>query len=163
MDTATLLGVAAIVVSLISLCTSAILTYRQIRLGRHANHADALLGLYTELRKPQFHAHYNYVVHQLGLDYRPDGGIFGLPVHAQAAVVDVAYYYQNLANLMEFGLLDKTTVLPMIRTRIINLWLAIEPFVKAERQREVAAGPITFLMALERYAADARALPESDD
>ena len=80
------------------------------------------------------HANYNYVTHRLKVDYSPTHGVFGLPEHAQAAVVDVAYYYQNLANMMNFGLLDKDAVLPMIQTRIVNLWGAIKPFVEVERQ-----------------------------
>ena len=117
------------------------------------------MALYSELRSPRFHAHYNYVVHQLGAEYTPDHGIFGLPEHAQTAVIDVAYYYQNLANMMNFGLLDKAAVLPMIRTRLINLWCAIEPFVVTERQRQAIAEPITVLQVLEQYVAHARELP----
>jgi hypothetical protein len=116
------------------------------------------MALYTDMRSPSFHAHYNYVVHRLAADYPAECGIYGLPENAQTAVVDVAYYYQNLANLMRFGLLDKVKVLPMIRTRIINVWAALEPYVRTERQRQAVVGPITVLIALEQYAAEARTL-----
>jgi hypothetical protein len=64
---------------------------------------------------------------------------------------------------MRFGLLDKVKVLPMIRTRIINVWAALEPYVRTERQRQAVVGPITVLIALEQYAAEARTLPEWPD
>src|SRR4051812_6614692 len=113
MDRTTSLAILALIVSILSLGTSAYLTYRQIRLNRESKHGAALMALYSDLRSLGFHAHYNYVVHQLREDYTPCHGIFGLPGHAQAAVVDVAYYYQNLANMMHFGLLDQKAVLPM--------------------------------------------------
>jgi hypothetical protein len=120
------------------------------------------MSLYSELRSPRFHAHYNYVVHRLNVDYAPNHGVFGLPEHAQAAVIDIAYYYQNLANMMNFGLLDKDAVLPMIQTRIVNLWGAIRPFVEVERQREVITEPISMLKSLEKYADEARELRNQD-
>jgi hypothetical protein len=116
------------------------------------------MALYSDLRSPGFHANYNYVVHQLGNEFAPSRGIFGLPSAAQGAVVDVAYYYQNLANMMNFGLLDELEVLPMVRTRIINLWRAIEPFVVVERKRPAPACSITVLEVLEKYAIRARNL-----
>lgn len=159
-EASTILGVAALVVSVIALCISAFLTYRQIRLARHANHAPALIALYSELRSPHFHARYNYVVTCLAAEHKPDLGIFGLPQDAQTAVLDVAYYYQNLANLMNFGLLDKDKVLPMIRTRLYHTWAAIEPFVEAERKRETPGAPGRLLSILEDNAIEARELSQ---
>ncbi|WP_433506754.1 hypothetical protein ACQP04_09855 [Pseudonocardia halophobica] len=62
--------------------------------------------------------------------------------------------------MMEFGLLDRSEVLPMIRTRIVNLWAAIEPYVEIERQRAAVAGSITVLMTLERHAVAGEELPD---
>ncbi|MFC5948377.1 hypothetical protein ACFQH9_08835 [Pseudonocardia lutea] len=60
---------------------------------------------------------------------------------------------------MEFGLLDRSKVLAMIRTRIVNLWAALQPYVEVERQRAALTGSITILMTLERHAVAARDLP----
>jgi hypothetical protein len=46
----------------------------------------------------------------------------------------------------------------MIRSRIINLWCSIEPFVVTERQRQAIAETITVLQVLAQYAAHAREL-----
>jgi hypothetical protein len=156
MDAATTLGTVSIIVALISLGASAALTYRQLKLGRHANHASALMYMYSEMRSLRFHANYNFIVHRLQAEHSPEDGVYGLPAYAQAAVIDIAYYYQNLANMMHFGLLDKRAILPMIRSRIINLWFAIKPFVEAERRRPTHTGTVTLLQYLEKYAEEAQ-------
>lgn len=142
------LGIVAIVVSLLALCTSTLLAARQVSLMRRANDIPAVVQLLSEFRSRQFHDDYIYVTTRLRAEHDPQLGITALPDPAKSAVLSVAYYYQNFAFLIGFEILDERKVMAVLRTRIIDTWSAIGPYVLAERTKN----PPTFLTMLEALA-----------
>jgi Domain of unknown function (DUF4760) len=130
-----ILSFAAIIISVLALCVSVFIGFRQLRLARQANHVPVLLALLSELRSYQFHKNYNLVMSLNEKEYPSSCGIFGLPETMQTAVLDVAYHYQAIANLVELGILDEEPVLQMTRMRVFYTWKSVKPYVETERKR----------------------------
>jgi hypothetical protein len=149
MDNSTVLGTIAIAVSVLALLTSSGLAYLQMKLLRQANHIPALVALFSELRSATFHKRYNYIVGRLHSDHRPELGIFDLPEDVQEAVLDIAYYYQNIANLIRFGIIDEASTIEIVRERVVRVWAALAPYIYVERARAPHLLSIFEVMAMK--------------
>src|SRR3954451_19731960 len=137
MDSGTVLGVAALIVSLVALSLSTTLSVVQARLLRDANHIPAVVELLSEFRKPQLHEDYQYVTQKLRREHGPQLGISGLPEPAKSAVISVAYYFQTFAFMVGFGIIDERRLfVTALRGRVLAVWNAIEPYVEAERSQQ---------------------------
>lgn len=150
-----MLGIVAIVVSVISLAVSGSLAARQVQTQRQANHLPAIVGLLAEFRNPQIHDDYNLVTTDLTSKFDPKLGISNLPDDVRRAVLNVTYYYQSFAFLIAFGILDEEKVLAVVRLRLLHVWAAVQPFVIAERE----ISPFPVLVMLENLAKSAEELP----
>ncbi len=156
-DVSTVFSGIAIIVSFVTLVSSTYLAVRQARLQNRANHIDVFVQLMNEFRDVTFHDKFRYVVSELQIDHPPELGlgIFELPEPARGIVVNIAYYFQNCAAFIGHGLLDEERIVAMLHVRFISVWRAIEPYVLAERQKNLTTGKylLTSLERLATYAA----------
>jgi hypothetical protein len=144
-------SIIALSVSLASATASGVLATRQFRHSKRVVHFPAVADLLAEFRKAEFHDRYDYVVNRLAAEHSPDLGILGLPEPAKSAVLDIAFYFQTFASLRGFGILDETKHLGNLYMRIVEVWMAIQPFAMAERERSSGANRHT-LAVLQNYA-----------
>ena len=103
----------------------------------------------------KFHDEQQYVTDQLRREHDPSLGVFGLPVDAKSALVSIAYYYQMFAVLISFEIFDEDRMIELLRIRSISVWVAIEPYVMAERERTTVTAP-AFLALLEEFVDKAK-------
>ena len=136
MDTGAVLGIAALVVSVIALLMSSTLSARQVGLMRDANHIPAVINLLSEFRQVGLHDDYYFVTERLRSEHDPRLGISELPPEVRKSVVNVAFYFQTFAFLVGFGILDERKLfMTALRVRIVNVWRSIEPYVLTERSK----------------------------
>ena len=153
MDTGVVLGIAALIVSVLAVLMSSTFSARQVDLMRDANHIPAVINLLSEFRQVGLHDDYYYVTEQLKSDYRsPAVGISGLSSKHRKAVLNVAFYFQTFAFLVGFGILDERKLfMTALGVRISKVWRAIEPYVVEER-REHGLNLLAMLEALSRLS-----------
>jgi hypothetical protein len=158
MSLSVILSVSALAVSILALLVSILLTTRQIRLLRDANHIPAIVNLLSEFKDPELHQDYRYVTQQLRTEHQPQLGLSGLPEPARSSVIRVAYYFNTFAFLVGFGIIDERRLfMTGVGDRIIAVWDAIRPYVEQERKQD----GFRVLAMLEnlRELADARRIP----
>lgn len=72
----------------------------------------------------------------------------------------MAYFYQLFAALVALKVLNEQHIVAVLRDRIVHVWQAVEPFVRAERDSDAPTGP--YLMRnLEEFAKKAGQMPAS--
>jgi hypothetical protein len=150
MDNGIAVNTLAVAVSVISLALSTRLTINQSKSQRFANYLPVITALYDAFRSRDFHRKYAYICRELG-QFDPTLGISELPAEAQDAIYDLAYLFQSFALLGRIGVIDDDKFLALLRQRVIDIWSAIAPFVRAERTK--VGGSVTMLRYLEDFAA----------
>src|SRR5437868_12579516 len=105
-----LLNLAAIALSTLALTCSTYLAHRQVTLMRRASYLPVYLAFLNEFRSMEFHDRYRFVCERLPVEYEPDNGLSGLPDDARRAVLDIAYYFQNLNLVWRLSLLDEKVI-----------------------------------------------------
>jgi hypothetical protein len=149
-----LLTVLALVVSLVALAISSIISWRQLRSMKSANHLPVAIELLTrDYGKPEFQRQERTMMEQLP-SIVPAIPISALPEALYIDTLQVINFYDSMGILVAFGSVDENLVLATINYRIRRIWQTLEPFVRAER--ELRQGP--FLDFLEDLAARANAV-----
>jgi hypothetical protein len=151
MEGSLIVSIAALVISVLSLGVSSILTFRQVRLLRSANHLPVIIDLLGEFRKSEFHQKYRSIIENLRADHDPDHGLSGLPDDARDTVLDIAYYFQTFAILDSHDVLRNRQMYTHLNYRTIEVWTAIEPFMRTQR-RSPSGAERWMLLQLETYA-----------
>ncbi|MFF3207482.1 hypothetical protein [Streptomyces sp. NPDC002962] len=154
-----LVNVLPVVIAVTAIAIPTWLGMRQTRISRHANNIQPMIDLLAEFRSAAFHDQHDYVCSRLPQEHAPDGGVRGLPHDAKAAFCNVVYYYQTLANLTVFRIVDEEVFLPLLRHRILGVWEAARPYV--ERERELRGRDGSYLSALEELACRTAELPHT--
>ncbi|WP_327187021.1 DUF4760 domain-containing protein [Streptomyces sp. NBC_01334] len=154
-----LVNVLPVVIAVTAIAIPTWLGMRQTRVSRHANNIQPMIALLAEFRSAAFHDQHDYVCARLQQEHAPDGGVRGLPHDAKAAFCNVVYYYQTLANLTVFRIVDEEVFLPLLRHRIVSVWQAARPYV--ERERELRGSDGSYLSALEELASRTAELPHT--
>lgn len=128
-------NVVAIAVSLMALSVSSWLAFRQTKYVRHANHQPIIMMM-AEFRDPQFRADIDFIDNELGdrAKYDPSAGLTGLPEDARRATMNVLYYFQLVATLTVTDIVDEWLVTVLLGRRILRAWVAVQPFVEADRR-----------------------------
>ncbi|WP_157430524.1 DUF4760 domain-containing protein [Actinomadura macra] len=149
-----LLNLVAIALSALALACSTYLAHRQVTLMHRSAYLPVYLAFLNEFRSMEFHDRYRFVCERLPHEHEPGNGLSGLPDEARRAVLDIAYYFQNLILVWRLSLLDEQ-VLATMGIRFLRVWDAIAPFV--ERERELMGAPEFRLMSsLEAFAEEVR-------
>lgn len=150
MNLSTILNVAAITASLLALAVSSFLALRQSRLMRHANQVPVVIDLFRELRADTFITREQQIWSSLPGDMDPSGGFAGIPEPLRTYVYDICLFYQTVAYLFIFKMIDDKLVYTAFHYRILRTWSSVAPFVRGERA--IRGGENTFLNSFEEVA-----------
>ena len=149
-DMSTVLNVAALMASLLALAISSVLALRQSRLMRHANELPVVIDLFRELRADTFIVREQEIWNALPGHKDPSKGFEGIPAPLRTYVFDISLFYQTVAYLVNFKMIDNRLAYTALHYRILRTWSSVEPFVRGERA--IRGGENTFLNSFEKLA-----------
>ncbi|WP_433734674.1 DUF4760 domain-containing protein [Nocardia sp. CA-129566] len=138
---------------------SSVLAIRQQRLSRRANHIPTMANIMAEFRSAKFHEHHRLIA-TLPPPVDVTSGFSDLPSETREAFFNIVYFYQMLVTQIAIGVLDEDIMLAQVRSRLVSIWDASEPYIRAERANN-PYGDKHMLSLLEYYANRARELPEA--
>ncbi|QQM38060.1 hypothetical protein [Streptomyces liliifuscus] len=100
-----MVGVAALMVSVVALGVSGWASLRQLRLAQHANTLPVLVDLFREHRSVRLAGARQFVHERLpGCDL--SAGLDGVPEAERELVRELAWFYDNLGALVAHGVVD---------------------------------------------------------
>jgi hypothetical protein len=138
MDTGTLTNAVALSVSVLALTMSTLLAIRQLRTtraaGQDSNHTQVLLRLNGEYRTDEFQASEEFVLERLAEEHDPGLGIGRLPSEARRHARRVGHYYADYGMLSALPTVDSDRIVGVVHFRVREAWVALEPYVRAERR-----------------------------
>jgi hypothetical protein len=147
-------NLAALAASLLSLSVASLLAFRQYRAMHNANQIPVLLELIYRGRSLSFRQNEQELWTSLDF-HNPKLGIGALPSDTRDKVLETELFYQNLAYLIVFRMVDRELAMLPIHYRLQRTWAAIGPFVLNERK----IGGVGF----EDYLSELEHLAESVD
>ena len=103
MSAATTASWIAIIVAAVAVAASSILSARDLRAARQANHLPILVGLLEQQRATEFLAAEEYILDHIS-GQPIELGFSALPQPLKDHAWRVTLYYQGVACLVEFGL-----------------------------------------------------------
>ncbi|GIE98537.1 DUF4760 domain-containing protein [Paractinoplanes rishiriensis] len=128
------LNVAAIVISLCAAAFSAFFGLRQLRSMQRANSTTVAIELLTrECRSNEFLDSEEFVLYKLS-GSPPDDGVNGLPPEQRRHVSRIGLFFSSLGALSVFGGIETRMIVSLVPTRARRAWLALEPYIIAERR-----------------------------
>lgn len=148
-----LLAVAALAISLAT-------AHRQLRLARHANVVPVLIDLFREHRSRSLADARRFVYTGLdGCDLSL--GLSGLPDDQKRdSVRELMWYYDNLGAMVAHKIVDLEPVAGYLGGSVVDMWNALEPLVRAERNRRAqASDPARWQLYFEHLALEVQRLP----
>ncbi|MGA5503665.1 DUF4760 domain-containing protein [Streptomyces umbrinus] len=129
-----MLETAALVVSLVALAVSGSVSFRQLRLTKHANTLSVLVDLFREHRSVRL-AQAPQVVHERLPACDLSAGLAGLSENDRDLVRELAWFYDNLGALVTHGVVDIEPVSGYLGGPVISVWEGMQPLVQAERAK----------------------------
>ncbi|EIV92633.1 DUF4760 domain-containing protein [Frankia sp. QA3] len=145
------LSITALILSFLAVVVSV----RQARYARQANHLPLAVDIIQWYRTPDFQDSYACVRDELG-SHSPSQGLAGLPEPVRKKSLDVAYFFNSIACLVKYGVVDEKFVMAIQHFAILNSWEALRPYIMAERDRE---RPIGYFRFFEHLAKRSEGLP----
>jgi hypothetical protein len=143
----------AVAISVAALAVTWVISARQLRSMRSANHLPVAIELLIrDYGRPDFQQSERRMLRELP-DMDPADGISGLPEDLLSEALRVIAFYDSMGIVVAFGCVEETLILASINFRIRRIWRILEPFIRAERDKR--QGP--FLDFLEDLAARAHA------
>ncbi|MFY1674909.1 hypothetical protein ACN27G_34055 [Plantactinospora sp. WMMB334] len=134
MDVNLAVNIAAIVISLSAVALSAFFGLRQLRSMRRANSTVVAIELLTrECRSDAFLDSEEFVLYELS-SHPPDGGVNGLRPEHRRHATRVGLFFSSLGALSVFGGIETKMIVGLVPTRARRAWVALEPYILAERQ-----------------------------
>ncbi|MER6514628.1 hypothetical protein ABT158_47995 [Nonomuraea sp. NPDC001636] len=134
MDLSLLVNVFALVLSVLALVVSSITALKQYAMMRHANEVPILVDLMQEFRTDEFQQSETYVIERLAAEHDPDLGCSRLPDEPRLAVNAVTAFFSGFGALVAMRMADDALVVPLIGYRANRAWIALEPFIRRERE-----------------------------
>jgi len=129
------MNVIALVVSIAAFAVSSIFAIKQLRSARIANNTAVTIELLArEWRTEEFLESEDYVLNKLAKEYSPDQGISGLPFEVRKHVTRFAQFYSSLGMMWVFDAVDKSLIMSTVSYRVRAAWIALEPYIMAERK-----------------------------
>ncbi|MFI7543950.1 hypothetical protein [Actinoplanes sp. NPDC049599] len=130
-----MLSAGAVVISLAALAVSSVMSWRQLKSMRSANHLPVAIELLTrDYGRPEFQRTERRILAELPAA-DPAGGVSGLPEPLHSSAIQVINFYDSMGILVSFGCVEEELVLASINHRIRRIWRTLEPFIRAERAR----------------------------
>jgi hypothetical protein len=135
MNSGVIMNVIALVVSIAAFAVSSIFAIKQLRSARIANNTAVTIELLArEWRTEEFLESEDYVLNKLAKEYSPDQGISGLPFEVRKHVTRFAQFYSSLGMMWVFDAIDKSLIMSTVSYRVRAAWIALEPYIMAERK-----------------------------
>jgi hypothetical protein len=148
------LNIAALLASVLALAVSSLLALRQSRLMHDANQLPVVIDLFRELRRDTFITREQEIWSSLPGNVDPSQGFGGIPVPLRTYVYDICLFYQTVAYLVNFKVVDQELAYTALHYRILRTWSSVESFVHGERA--IRGGENTFLNSFEKVAEEIR-------
>jgi hypothetical protein len=149
----------SLAISLVALGLSGLFTLRQLRQARSRSHMTMLLEVALHnIRDRDFQRDQQYVLTQLAQEHAPAVGMDALPEPARTTTRNVAFSYEYIGVMVALGMVDSRLALSVFHFRIRQVWTALEPYVRAER--EIRNAP--FLPFFEHLYLVSRANPTTE-
>ncbi|GGM14894.1 hypothetical protein GCM10010129_68880 [Streptomyces fumigatiscleroticus] len=135
MDTGTLLvNAATLLLSVTAIGVTLVLTRRQIRLMNNSNQLPLVLDLFKEWRSAEFIHGEERLWAFLASGEGAENGISGLPQHVRDDVYRVCGFYQMLAYLVAFRVVEEDLVFLATHYRLLRTWETVRPYAVTERR-----------------------------
>jgi len=131
---AAVLNILAVVAAFAALAISSIFSIRQVTYARHANHLPFAAQMLQEWRDPDFVRDEEFVQQRLAAEHEPTLGISGLPLEAKQRVLHILSFYQSVAALAVFDIVDRNKIVFMVGRRALRTWHELEPFIRTDRK-----------------------------
>jgi hypothetical protein len=128
------LNIVTLVLSVISLLTSAYLLWRQTGTMRNTNAIPIVVELTQAFISPEFQRAEHYVVSELANEHSPKLGCSKLPEDARNAVQTVISLFISFGSFVALGIADEKHVVSLFGYRADRAWKALEPYIKTERE-----------------------------
>jgi hypothetical protein len=127
-------ALAALLVSMAALAVSSMLSWRQLRSLRSANHLPVAIDLLTrDMGSAEFHDQERMVIRRLA-DVPPDVPVSQLPEPLRGAAYAVSSFYDSMGILVAFGCIEERLVVATINYRVRRIWRVLESHIQAERK-----------------------------
>jgi hypothetical protein len=127
-------NIAAIAISLTAVALSAFFGLRQLRSMQKANSTIVAIELLTrDCRSNDFLESEEFVLYQLSSSPSKDG-VGGLPPEQRRHVSRVGLFFSSLGALSVFGGIETRMIVSLVPSRARRAWLALEPYILAERR-----------------------------
>lgn len=117
---------------------------------RDANQLPVVIDLFRELRADTFITREQEIWSSLPGTVDPSKGFSGIPDPLRTYVYDVCLFYQTVAYLVKFKMIDNRLAYTALHYRILRTWSTVELFVRGERA--MRGGNNTFLNSFEEVA-----------
>lgn len=131
---AAVLNILAVVAAFAALAISSSLSIRQVTYARQANHLPFAAQMLQELRDSSFIRDEEFVHQRLADEHDSALGIFGLPLEAKQRALHVLSFYQSVAALAVFDIVDRDKIVFMLGRRALRSWHELEPFILTDRK-----------------------------
>ncbi|MEV6192134.1 hypothetical protein AB0M19_06990 [Streptomyces sp. NPDC051920] len=145
------LNVVSLVVSLVAVLISVVSARQQASDTRRSNLLLFVSEMDKTSRSPAFLESKDWILNSLA-DHDPALGVTGLPRPAREHIYLVGGFYQQLGALVVTGVIDEDAAVAMHYHGIKVTWRALDPYVRAERERREAMGGGGFYGSFEHLA-----------
>ena len=128
-------NVLSLVLSLVALGLSGFATLRQLHQARSASHMTMLLEVaLNNIRDRDFQRDQHYVLTQLTQDHAPAVGMDALPEPVRTMTRNVAFSYEYIGAMVALRMVDSRLALSVFHFRVGQVWITLEPYIRAERE-----------------------------
>jgi hypothetical protein len=151
-------NVAALAFSFGAILISAISAQRQTADARRANYILFVSELGQRYRSGDFRKAQDYISTELS-KFDPVLGIYNLPDPARGYVLLVGGFYQDLGLLALTGALNEDIAVATYYSGIKEAWLALEPYIRGERETRRSRGAGSMWGSFEHIAVYVESVP----
>jgi hypothetical protein len=100
---------------------------------RHANQIPIMIDLFNHIRSPEFVRKERDLWNGLSKESDPSLRFQRMPDDVHDSVYYICAYYQMVAFLVAFGVLDRRLAILPLHYRVAKTWSTVKPYVEAER------------------------------
>lgn len=132
-DTKTAISLISISIAVVSLIVSGMLALRQTRTTMDGYALPVVLQVFSRFRTQEFFDAQQYVFDEL-----PRQAVqpyTDLPLEARSQIRMVGGLYDDLGKLVAHGIVKEELIIGSNGSQALRIWEAVEPFVRAEREK----------------------------
>ena len=121
-----------------------IITIRQTIYVRQANHIPLIVDILREFRSLEFQKDYNYIMTKFPQRTTVQA-LSELEGDERNTATRVAYFFQSIALLVAYRIMDEEMVMATLQTPIKRCWAVLGPYIEADRAKDDRIGMFQFL------------------